>query len=84
MENNQKTNVLGRKADKITLKGYYKNLPEPIHPKKEFIMEVAQRCNVTTATVRNWIMYGFRPENPEYVAVLSEMTGIPADSLWID
>ena len=75
MENNQKTNDLGRKADKITLKGYYKNLPEP---------EVAQRCNVTTATVRNWIMYGFRPENPEYVAVLSEMTGIPADSLWLD
>ena len=84
MENNQKTNGLGRKADKITLKGYYKNLPEPTYPKREFIQEIAIRCNVTLATANNWVKYGIKPSNPEHVRILSEITGIAPENLWME
>lgn len=84
MESAYKTNNSGDSGGIITLKGYYKSLPEPTYPKKVFVSEVARRCNVSEATVKNWIMYGFRPDNPEHVKILSEVSGIPEENLWRD
>lgn len=72
------------RAPFLTLRGYYKRLPTPLHPKQAFVKEVAERCRVTETTVRNWIMYSKRPDNPEHIKILSEITGIPEDQLWID
>lgn len=75
MENAIKTNTLVGNGKKMTLKGYYKSLPDPTYPKKEFAAELARRCNVSQATVKNWIMYGFRPFNEKHIAIISDMTG---------
>lgn len=66
----------------ITLRGYYNSLPDSTHPKSEFIREIATKCDVTENTVRNWIQYGMKPNNPEHANILSEITGIPVDKLW--
>lgn len=84
MESIKESNDLECKIRKLTLKGYYKNLPEPSYPKRDFIREIALKCNVSDATVRNWIIYGFRPDNPEHIKILSEATGIPENQLWSD
>lgn len=84
MESIKESNVLDEKRGFLTLKGYYNNLPEPTYPKRDFIMEIASKCNVHYATVRNWIFYGFKPDNPEHIKILSEATGIPENQLWSD
>lgn len=84
MENVIKTSILSENGKKMTLKGYYKSLPEPTYPKKEFTSEIARRCNVSEVTVKNWIMYGFRPSNEKHIEILSEMTGIKPEDLWND
>lgn len=84
MENDAITNSLSREGRKITLRGYYKNLPEPTFPKRDFIQEVATKCNVTLTTANNWVKYGIKPNNPEHVRILSEITGIEPENLWID
>ena len=78
------TNTLPNEGKKITLRGYYKNLPEPTFPKRDFIQEVASKCNVTLTTANNWIKYGIKPNNPDHVKILSEITGIDPEYLWID
>lgn len=84
MESTLKTNTSSVNAGIITLQGYYKNLPEATYPKSNFIRDVAARCGVTDVTVRNWIKYGMKPNNPEHAAILSEMTGIGIENLWND
>jgi hypothetical protein len=74
----------GGKVRALTLKGYYLGLPSPTYPKQDFIQDIAKKCNVSTTTVRNWIMYGFKPEKIEHIQILSQTTGIPMDELWID
>lgn len=83
MENNKNSNTLCQKRQKMTLKGYYKNLPEPTYPKKDFVNTIAERCNVTIATANNWVKYGIKPSNPEHVRILSEITGISPEYLLI-
>ncbi len=82
MESISKTNTLSVNTGIITLKGYYEKLPKATHPKSDFLINVASRCGVTVQAVRNWIKYGMKPNNPEHVAILSEMTGIDANNLW--
>ena len=84
MKGEVKTNSLTEKAKTITLKGYYSNLPEATHPKTDFLRNVAKKCDVSEVTVRNWVRYGFKPNNKEHIQILSEVTGIPAESLWED
>ena len=50
MESDNKTNTLKPKSKIMTLKGYYKSLPDPTYPKKDFINTIAERCNVTLTT----------------------------------
>lgn len=82
MENRLKTSNLLHEGQTMTLKGYYKNLPESVHPKTEFINEIIKRTGVSFNTARNWVIYGMKPNNPEHISVLSEITGIPRNNLW--
>ena len=69
---------------KITLQGYYEELPEAEYPKKNFINTVVSKTGVSSTTVRNWIFYGMKPANENHIKVLVEVTGIPANELWAD
>ena len=71
-----------RKIRKMTLKGYFAALPLHNSPRKDFIKEVSGRCGVSEQTVRNWCLYGIKPQNFMHVKVLSEMTGIQEEDLW--
>lgn len=84
MKSNDKTNTLIKKGQSMTLRAYYKSLPEPTFPKRDFIQEIANKCNVSLTTANNWIKYGIKPNNPEHVHILSEMTGIAPEKLWIE
>ena len=82
MENANNSNTLLEKSKSMTLKGYYNRLPEPTFPKKDFVKEVADKCNVTQTTARNWIRYGIKPNDPEHIRILSQITGISPENLW--
>lgn len=84
MESSNKTNSLPEKGRIMTLRGYYKSLPEPTFPKRDFIQEIAMKCNVTLTTANNWIKYGIKPNNPEHIKILSELTGISPEHLWTE
>ena len=84
MENIKNSNNSHGNGRLMTLKGYYKNLPAPTYPKKEFVRTIASKCDVSESTVRNWVMYGFRPDNEEHIKILSNETGIPVEELWIE
>lgn len=73
-----------QKVQKMTLKGYYQQLPDANHPKTDFVNEVAMDAGVSAATVRNWVIYGMRPQNKNHVEILSRKTGIPVENLWED
>lgn len=66
----------------MTLKGYYKRLPQRNAPRLDFLTEVANRCGVTITTARNWCLYGIKPMSHEHVEVLVELTGISEEDLW--
>ena len=61
---------------------YYRSLPDAVYPKTDFVNNVASRAHVSVATVRNWIG-GMKPRNEKHINILSEMTGIPADKLFV-
>lgn len=82
MKNFESSKTFGEKVEKMTLKDYYHSLPNQTCPKTEFVNNVAQACNVSTNSVRNWIAYGIKPSSHESVRILSEMTGIPENELW--
>ncbi len=71
-----------KKVEKMTLKDYFKGLPLRKSPRKDFIREVSARCGVSEQTVRNWCIYGMRPQDFRHVKVLSEITGINEECLW--
>ena len=72
------------KVRKMTLKGYYSQLPDATHPKTDFVNELAIEAGVSAATVRNWVIYGMRPQNKSHVEILSRKTGISVEDLWED
>lgn len=84
MESINNSNSSAEKGQIMTLRSYYKNLPDARHPKSELINQIAVQCGVTLTTARNWILYGIRPGKPEHIQIISEITSIPADNLWND
>lgn len=82
MKNFGKTNTSPKKSEKMTLNDYYSALPYASCPKTEFMNEVAKECGVSLSTVRNWIRFGMRPNNPKHIEILSRLTGIDAEYLW--
>lgn len=73
---------MNKKPKKMTLKGYYANLPIRKTPRKDFITKVSEQCGVSEQTVRNWCIYGMKPQDYKHVKVLSSITGIKEDDLW--
>lgn len=65
-----------------SLRTFYESLPSSVFPKTEFVNEIVGRCHVSAATAHNWIKGKTRPNNPEHLSIISEITGIPQDKLW--
>ena len=82
MKNILQENKKREKKEKITLKGYFKRLSEQKTPLQQFVDAVSERCGVTEATVRNWCLYGIKPQSYAHVKVLMELTGLEEDELW--
>lgn len=82
MKNSKKTKQNLGADEKMTLLGYYNALPPRRFPKTEFVEDVAERCKVDVASVRNWIMGRNKPKEDWQLAILVEITGISADRLW--
>lgn len=84
MKTDEKTKKYAAKSRKITLRDYYKSLPEPviIAEKQKFVERIANLCDVSTATVRNWCQYGMRPQKQKYIEILVQETGIPEADLF--
>lgn len=70
------------KARKITLSGYYENLPKSSYPKKEFIQRIMTECDVSFTTARNWTKGNTKPAFEWQIEKLSEITGISREQLW--
>ena len=75
-------NKKSENPQKMTLKGYYQNLPDATHPKTEFCTRIMIECGVSFTSARNWVTGMTKPTNPEHIQKLSEMTGIPVEELW--
>lgn len=73
-----------KNKEKMTLRGYYDELPDAECPKTNFINTIVARTGVSATTVRNWIFYGMKPANENHINILVDVTGIPANELWAD
>lgn len=78
----EKTNRKSEKPDDRNLLAYYKSLPAPTYPKKEFTKRIALETGVSEATVRNWILGVTYPDDVKNIKILSDLTGIPIPDLW--
>ena len=67
----------------MTLKDYYKALPKSNSPKKDLIQTISRECSVSEQTARNWCIYGMKPQDYRHVRLLSKLTGIKEEDLWI-
>lgn len=68
----------------MTLKGYYNSLPDATYPKKEFVRLLMEKTGASHGSINNWVVRGGHPSNPEHVRILSEVTGIPENELWLE
>lgn len=88
MESIEKSNTSENKKVKMTLRDYFRNLPEAntIAPRKNLIQRISDRCNVPISTARSWLLYGNKPRDnrEQVIAVLSEETGIAPEDMWAD
>ncbi len=73
---------MAEKKKKMTLKGYFKLLSEQKTPLQAFICEVMAQTGKSEQTVRNWCLYGIKPQSYADVKVLVRLTGIEEDELW--
>jgi len=67
----------------MTLTSFYEELPNAAAPKTEFVKKVADRCGLDAGTVRLWVKGKTKPGKREYLAILSEETGIEIEKLFI-
>ena len=77
-------NSFNEKEQKLSLKGYYENLPNPVSPRRQLIIDIMQKCNVVESTAFNWVRGKSKPDDPCHIKVLVELTGIAAEDLWED
>lgn len=79
MKRIEKNNSTEEKKSKMTLRSYYRSLPEAkeIAPRKLFVKRVAERCQVPESTARSWIYCGVKPvrNKEQIIAILEEETG---------
>ena len=90
MEIVQSSKKMGENLKKMSLKGYYKSLPERIAPKQMLVDDIQDECErmtgsrPTMASVKNWILYDMKPKNPLHVKAIAKVTGIKEEYLWQD
>ena len=90
MKNIQSSKDLCKNPQKTSLKGYYQSLPDRVAPKQQMLEELQRKCGERTGkaptltTVRNWVLYDIKPQNPVYIEVIVEVTGIKEEDLWED
>lgn len=72
------------KNQKITLKGYYDDLPDASCPKTEFVNRLANLCHTSATTVRNWIRGVAKPKKEWRIDIIARETGISKECLWND
>lgn len=72
---------VSKNAD-MTLKGYYENLPKSTYPKKNFLAQVMNECDVSFTTANNWVKGHTKPVKRSQILALSRITGISIDKLW--
>ena len=90
MEIIQSSKKMAENLEKITLKGYYRSLPERIAPKQKLLEDIQDECGrltgvrPTITTVRNWILYGLKPKNVLHVQAIVNVTKIEEADLWQD
>ena len=70
------------KSQKMTLSGYYENLPKSSYPKKEFIQRIMTECDVSFTTARNWTKGNTKPVLDWQIEKLTEITGLSKEQLW--
>ena len=75
-------NSINEKMQKLSLMGYYDNLPNPVTPQRQFIIDIMQKCNVVESTAFNWVKGRSKPDNPNHIKALVELTGIAEEDLW--
>ena len=79
---------MSENIQKLSLKGYYMSLPERIAPKQQMLEEIQRKCEEKTGkmptitSVRNWVLYDIKPQNPLYIEAIVEVTGIKEEDLW--
>ena len=72
-----------KNTEKMNFLDYYNRMSDRRpSPKADFIKKVADRCQISEATVRWWTRGIFKPSRPEFYRILSEMTGIPQEDLF--
>lgn len=69
-----------QKERKMTLNGYYSQLPDANHPKTDFMNEIVVEAGVSVAT--DWVIYGMSPQRRIHAEILSRKTGIAVENLW--
>lgn len=88
MKSIEKTKGPEAKKNKMTLRDYFRSLPETniVAPRKRLIERIAKRCNAPETTVRSWFIYGIQPrDNREHViSVLADETGVAPEDMWND
>ncbi len=86
MKSIEKVNTSLGKKEKITLRDYYKALPEAndIAPRKLLVKRIAERCDVPESTARSWFAFGVKPRDnkEQIIAILAEETGIAPEDMW--
>jgi len=65
------------------LLNFYNSLPKRTCPKTEFVRSVMTECNVSFPTVMNWISGKTKPFDSSHVEVLSKLTGIPQNEIFV-
>lgn len=71
-----------KKSSNMTLKDYYENLPKATYPKKNFLAQVMNECDVSFTTANNWMKGHTKPVKESQILALSRITGIPKEELW--
>jgi len=66
----------------MNLQQFYEQIPEPTAPKSDWVRMVAEKLEVSEATVRSWIQGRNKPRHPSLLRGLSEITGIPENELF--
>ena len=74
----------------VTLKEYYNLKPTAIYPKTEFVDKILKACEsafgegcISRATVQNWCSGDTKPNDSKFLPILSKITGIPVENLFV-